>query len=265
MFTFLKHLWGTDNDEVSAEAWSPPPRIPEGVRLYAVGDIHGQFYLLRNLLAMILQDAHTAPEQTRRVVVYLGDYIDRGDASKAVIDLLLQDPLPGFESVYLKGNHEDAMENFLANPTPNHGWTVHGGMSTLLSYGVRIAAGGTSAENHATLLRDKLVEAIPPEHKTFFTGLRTRFEMGDYFFVHAGVRPGVALDQQNPDDFLWIREPFLSNRQKYDQFIVHGHTISDAPTRFNNRIGIDTGAYYSGKLTCLVLAGEEQRILSTGG
>ena len=261
-FKLLSALFGRKSARIQEEHWSPPPKVPDNTQVYAVGDIHGRLDLLRKMHDIILQDAAPLPKNFRRVVVYLGDYIDRGDASKGVIDLLLEKPLPGFESVYLKGNHEASMAEFLETLAPEHPWIAYGGLSTILSYGVRETAQSSSMA-YMQMLRDKLSEAIPSEHKKFFTGLRLRLQIGDYFFVHAGVRPGIALDEQNPGDFLWIREPFLSNVQKFEKFIVHGHTITDEPAALGNRIGIDTGAYYSGKLTCLVLAGEEQHFLST--
>lgn len=265
MFKRLKNLFKTEPPTAQPEETFPPARIPDDTCLYAVGDVHGRLDLLRQMQALILQDAAALPEQTRRIVVYLGDYIDRGDASKGVVDLLLNAPLPGFETIHLKGNHESAMADFLTNPTPGHLWTVYGGLSTVVSYGIRMPnTHHPSSETYAYTLRDKLMEALPAEHTTFYSGLRIRFQIGDYFFVHAGIRPGVALAAQDPNDLLWIREPFLNDRQKHEHVIVHGHTDTKEPVMAGNRIGIDTGAYYSGRLTCLVLAGETQKFLSTG-
>ena len=262
VFQLLKTFFTRKSPEVPQEPPSSPPKIPDNTLVYAVGDIHGRVDLLRQMHGLILQDAAPLPEDVRRIVIYLGDYIDRGEASKDVIDLLLEKPLPGFESVHLKGNHETGMADFLEIPKPEHPWITYGGLSTTVSYGVRVTT-QPSTMTHVKTLRDKLSEAIPPEHKMFFTGLRLRRQIGDYFFVHAGIRPGIALNEQNPADFLWIREPFLSHKQRHEKFIVHGHTITEAPALCANRIGIDTGAYYTGKLTCLVLAGENQRFLST--
>lgn len=237
-----------------------PARVPEGFRVYAVGDIHGRVDLLEKLFAAIAVDSRDAASLAHRVIVFLGDYIDRGDRSREVIDLLLNPPLTGFDIVFLKGNHEAEMMSFLMQPDPAHGWLQHGGQSTVFSYRVRVA-NRISAHEKMLDLRDGLMNAIPAAHQRFFSSLRDWLELGDYLFVHAGVRPGVSLDQQNPMDLLWIREPFLSSPLYHGRMIVHGHTVTDRPVTLPNRIGIDTGAYFSAKLTCLVLEGETVRFL----
>jgi len=239
-----------------------PARIPDGLRVYAVGDIHGRIDLLKKLFETIDADGRTVSPSQRKVMVFLGDYIDRGDQSREVIDLLVHQPLAGFDSVFLRGNHEAEMMSFMVQPDPGHGWLQHGGQATVFSYRVR-TANRISAKEKALDLRDGLMKTIPAEHQRFLSGLRDWFELGDYFFVHAGVRPGVPLDRQNPLDFLWIREPFLNSPLYHGRLIVHGHTVTERPVTLPNRIGIDTGAYYSTKLTCLVLEGETKRFLST--
>ncbi|MBF0181591.1 MAG: serine/threonine protein phosphatase [Magnetococcales bacterium] len=239
-----------------------PPTVPEGVRVYVVGDIHGRSDLLRRLHALIAEDLANGPAPRQAFVVYLGDYVDRGDDSKGVIDILLDEPVPGCEAVFLKGNHEAEMQDFLSNPVAGHAWTLFGGMSTALSYQVRVPA-RIAAEERMRELRDKLVETIPKRHQIFFASLRLRFELGDYFFTHAGVRPSTPLEMQKIPDLLWIREPFLSHAGRLEKMIVHGHTVSQEPVITRNRIGIDTGAYFSGHLTCLVLTGAERRFLMT--
>lgn len=238
------------------------PCVPQGVRIYAVGDIHGRSDLLRRLHSMILAEMATLPASHRKIVVYLGDYIDRGDDSKGVIDILLDEPIPDCENIYLKGNHEAEFQDFLTNPIGGHAWTMFGGMSTALSYQVRVPS-RVSAEERMRELRDKLLEAIPKRHQVFFSSLRFRYELGDYFFTHAGVRPGVLLSQQKPPDLLWIRDPFLQYSGRFEKMVVHGHSVSDKPEVTHNRIGVDTGAYHSGHLTCLVLEGTQQRFFST--
>ncbi len=250
-------------DEIPSFETAPMvPSVPDGVRLYVVGDIHGRADLLRQLHAMITEETAKLPELSRKIMVYLGDYIDRGDNSKGVIDILLDEPLPDFETVYLKGNHEAEFQDFLSNPIGGHGWTMFGGMSTALSYQVRVSA-RISSEARMGELRDKLLEAMPKRHQVFFASLRFRFELGDYFFTHAGVRPGIPLNQQKPPDLLWIRDSFLHYGGRFEKIVVHGHTVSQSPVVASNRIGIDTGAYHSGHLTCLVLEGSQQRFLST--
>ncbi|MBF0427824.1 MAG: serine/threonine protein phosphatase [Magnetococcales bacterium] len=238
------------------------PTLPDGVRLYAVGDIHGRADLLRRIHTLIAEDEAETSVLQRKIIVYLGDYIDRGDDSKGVIDLLLDEPLLGYERVFLKGNHEAEFQDFLVNPTAGHVWTQYGGLSTALSYQVRVP-GRVSAEQRMRELRDQMLEAVPQNHHSFFTSLRFRYELGDFFFVHAGIRPGLPLGQQKPPDLLWIREPFLTYKGRLEKMVVHGHSITELPFVSHNRIGIDTGAYHSGHLTCLVLEGATRRFLVT--
>ncbi len=240
-----------------------PPRIPENCRAYIIGDIHGRLDLLQQMHAMIAKEMASLPEEMVKVVVYLGDYVDRGPDSRGVIDLLLEQPLSGCQSIHLKGNHEAEMQDFLSNPVGGHTWTAHGGMATALSYKVKVQA-RISATDRMKELRDKLVTTIPTAHQAFISDLRIRYEIGDYLLVHAGVRPGVALAKQRPIDLLWIREPFLSNDKPLGKCIVHGHTIREKPEITPFRIGIDTGAYHTGRLTCLVLENADRCFLSTG-
>ena len=237
------------------------PEVPPESRIYAVGDIHGRVDLLRRLHGFIHHDAYER-QAPRNVVVYLGDYIDRGEASPGVIDLLLDEPLPGFEAVHLKGNHEETLLAFLDDVGVGPGWLMYGGAETLLSYGVvppLAPAGGQELERAQAELRAKL----PERHRRFMEGLRLTHEEGDYLFAHAGVRPGVPLDQQEEQDLLWIRDEFLLSDAEFGKIIVHGHTITSRPDVQRNRIGIDTGAFASGTLTCLVLEGAEWSFLQT--
>ncbi len=239
-----------------------PPRIPDNCRAYVIGDIHGRADLLRRLHTRIADEIAALPAEMIKLVIYLGDYIDRGESSREVIDILLQEPLQGCQSIYLRGNHEAEMQDFLSNPVGGHTWTAHGGMATALSYQIQVKA-RISASDRMKELRNKLVETIPESHQAFLTSLRLRYEVGDYLMVHAGVRPGVALNKQRPIDLLWIREPFLSHEKPFGKMIVHGHTIREKPEITPCRIGIDTGAYHTGRLTCLVLENAERRFLST--
>ena len=244
--------------------------VPPGTRVYAVGDCHGCLEALRGLRAAIVADAARAdaeaPRADRRVVVYLGDYIDRGPDSRGVVELLIGEPLAGFESVHLLGNHEAFMRGFLDGEDVAAVWMMNGGAATLRSYGLDVAA-PTGPENgprpggDAPALRDALAAAIPETHRVFLDGLALSHVEGDYFFVHAGVRPGVPLERQGADDLLWIREPFLGSTADHGKVVVHGHSVAREPEVRPNRIGIDTGACYGGKLTALVLEGAEQRFL----
>jgi serine/threonine protein phosphatase 1 len=196
------------------------------------------------------------------VVVYVGDLIDRGIHSRGVIDELLDAPLAGFESVYLLGNHEQTLLDFLEQPKIAAGWLAWGGRETLFSYGVEPPPNITRADMH--LIRDDLEERIPDSHLEFFRNMRLMHISGDYLFVHAGIRPGKPIQEQSNEDLLWIRQDFTESRQRHDYVVVHGHTISAEVEFLPNRIGIDTGAFQTGILSCLVLEGEEQRLLQTG-
>ena len=236
------------------------PRVPEGTRVYAVGDIHGCDDLLAAMHRQIRADADAAPEE-RKVVVYLGDYVDRGTNSRAVIETLVSDPLDGFERVMLCGNHDAWMLEFLDDIDVGMPWLFNGGGATLLSYGV--AGDARSLRNSLDQTQEAFRRALPAAHRRFLADLRLTYREGDYLFVHAGIRPGVAFEQQQPQDLLWIREGFLDSDADHGCLVVHGHTISEMPESMPNRIGIDTGAFATGRLTCLVLRGTERRFLQT--
>jgi serine/threonine protein phosphatase 1 len=235
--------------------------VPPGSRVYAIGDIHGRADLLADLHGKLKDDARQGRIE-RRCVVYLGDYVDRGLQSREVIDLLLDAPLEGFESVHLMGNHEEFMLRFLEEPKAGPGWFMNGGGATLYSYGVRMPARGTDL-TRISHLGEQLRGNLPERHLAFLTRLKRWHIEGDYYFVHAGIRPGVPLEEQRDEDILWIREPFLDDQSDHGKMVVHGHTITPEPELRPNRIGIDTGAYATGVLTCLVLEGSERRFLQT--
>jgi serine/threonine protein phosphatase 1 len=241
----------------------PAAAVAPGTRVYAIGDIHGRFDLLQTLHARIAEDARQA-SPARNHIVYLGDYVDRGLQSREVIDLLLDHPLEGFEAIHLKGNHEELMLRFLEDSRVGPGWFANGGGATLYSYGVRMLERGTDTER-LSHLREQLQNSLPPRHLEFLRGLKLWHVEGGYLFVHAGIRPGVALEAQREEDLLWIRELFLDDGSDHGRVVVHGHTIADHPEVRANRIGIDTGAYATGVLTCLVLEGSERHILQTAG
>jgi serine/threonine protein phosphatase 1 len=238
----------------------PEPAIAPDLRLYAVGDVHGRADLLRRLHEMIVEDARGAPQPKKRVV-YLGDYIDRGPDSRGVLDILIDEPLLGFERIHLEGNHEHAMLGFLVDLRVGPMWLDNGGDATLFSYGVPVP----NPEDPADLLRAQrlLAANLPESHRAFLRNLELAHGAGDYFFVHAGVRPGTPLDRQEREDLLWIREPFLRSRAEFGKIVVHGHSISHEPELCDNRIGIDTGAFATGHLTCLVLADTSRSLLQT--
>jgi serine/threonine protein phosphatase 1 len=234
--------------------------LPPGRRLYAIGDIHGRLDLLEELHGMIEADA--AGFEGSKGVVYLGDYIDRGAQSKQVLDLLIEQPLAGFDCVYLLGNHEQTMLDFLAHPQAAAAWLTYGGQVCLMSYGV--GQGRAQMMQQVDVLRDELETRVPHSHLEFISSCRLTHVEGSYCFVHGGIRPGVPLDEQVPEDLLWIRDDFTRSTADHGCIVVHGHSISEEVDFQPNRIGIDTGAFYSGVLTALVLEGSEQRVLQTG-
>ncbi len=240
------------------------PAVPATTAVYAIGDIHGRSNLLAELHAAIVADAASRPV-SRRVLVHLGDYVDRGPDSAGVVYRLL-DALPaGFESVCLLGNHERMMLDFLEDPSMGPLWLRNGGDATLASYGV---AYDPKQEDRFTLqrlrgLQGELRHRLPERHYRFLSGLHLLHTEGDYAFAHAGIRPGVALEAQEEMDLLWVRGLFLRSEVDHGKIIVHGHTIIPDPEILPNRIGIDTGAWYTGRLTCLVLHGSERHLLAT--
>lgn len=243
------------------EASIPPAEAPADTRIYVVGDIHGRVDLLNRLHDRIRDDA-AASTQHRHVIVYLGDYVDRGEASRTVLDVFLDEPLPGFERIFLKGNHEEMMLGFLDNAAVGAMWLHNGGDATAYSYGVRLASPSTT--NHRYFeMQQALREKVPERHLDFLRGLALYHVEGGYLFVHAGVQPGVPIEQQSSEDLLWIRDEFITSRADHGHCVVHGHTIVDEPELRPNRIGIDTGAYISNVLSCLVLEGTERRIIQT--
>lgn len=236
------------------------PDLPSGERVYCVGDIHGRLDLLEKIHDKIQHDSEKAIG--RNTLVYLGDYVDRGMRSKEVIDALIDAPLSGFDIVHLRGNHEQAMLDFLEHAEAGFGWLQFGGKSTLASYGVQVRKTPRRLEELESL-RASLEAQVPDQHLDFLNGLKASHTVGAYYFVHAGIRPGRPLEEQTLSDQLWIREEFTRHRAHHEKIIVHGHTIADEPEVRENRIGIDTGAYYSEVLTCLVLEGSSRRFLNT--
>jgi serine/threonine protein phosphatase 1 len=228
------------------------PRLPDGIRIYAVSDIHGCARLLRRVLSAI--DLHLSRAGPARALhVFLGDYIDRGPASRETIDLLIERS-SRHETIFLKGNHEQFLFEVLQDAARLEAWTDYGGFQTLMSYGISPSLKPDHDEQRE-LVR-ALQNAIPPRHRQFFRNLRTSFVCGDFFFVHAGVKPGVPLRRQRQEDMLWIRDEFLQSDQDFGKFVVHGHTPVPSPDIRPNRINIDTGAYASGILTLLTIQGD---------
>jgi serine/threonine protein phosphatase 1 len=232
--------------------------VPEGVVLYAVGDIHGQAHLLTSLLARIEEDVSQVEHQ-RGILVFIGDYVDRGADSRSVVDQVLGGR-PGFETIPLRGNHEQMLLDFVSDP---QSWEVYrrlGGVETLLSYGVdrELLMPGVAPPR----VRDAFLSVFPKTHHEFLRALAFSYDCGDYHFVHAGVRPGVALESQSAEDRLWIRDEFLNAGDVFgSRVIVHGHTPTRDPEVLGFRVGIDTGAYMTGRLTAARFHGADIRFL----
>lgn len=236
------------------------PAVPPGMRLYAIGDVHGRLDLLREMERQIEQDAASAPG-LRIVQVMLGDYIDRGPDSSGVIEHLMA-RTSGRELVTLRGNHEVFLLDLEPCDVPN--WCRYGGRQTLASYGLDLSDLDEAAvEACVPELIGRVRAILPPDHAAFLASTQLSWRCGDYLFVHAGIRPGVTLAAQDPRDLVWIRREFLDDEVDHGLVVVHGHTPTLEPEIRRNRIGIDTKAYESGRLTCLVLEGCSQRFLTT--
>jgi serine/threonine protein phosphatase 1 len=238
-----------------------PPQVPAGTRVYAVGDIHGRSDLLDALHGVIGADLENSPAENA-VIVYVGDYVDRGMDSAGVLDRLCGPPPSGVTRIPLKGNHEAMLLRFLDEPETGGLWRQYGGTETLLSYRVDMAE--AIARGGLTALAEELARLLPPAHLNFLRSLKTFAVIGDYFFCHAGVRPGAPLVQQREADLLWIRDVFLKSDRYFGKVVVHGHTPAEEPEVRPNRICVDTGAYATHRLTCVVLEGQEQRFLAAG-
>jgi serine/threonine protein phosphatase 1 len=210
------------------------------------------------LIEAIRRDADQVGNDS--LTVTLGDYIDRGPNSRGVIERLLANPFPG-RFIALKGNHEALLESFLEKPAVATQWRQLGGLETLHSFGVPVASlmVGRNYDQAAEQLR----AALSQEHTTFLASLKTSLFVNQYFLCHAGVRPGVPLGSQREEDLLWIREEFLNSRMDFGKIVVHGHTPVEEPEVLSNRINIDTGAFATGRLTCVVLEGGSHRFIST--
>ena len=249
---------------VKASAWSNAS-VPEGTRIYAVGDIHGRLDLLDQLLDLIQNDNETRGA-ARTQLVFLGDYIDRGSNSRGVVSRLISEPPPGFSRLCLKGNHEAMLLAFLDEPGAGVNWLHNGGSEALLSYGVEQDV----IQDAFFLGLAGLAEAkaafralLPDDHLLFYRGLERCFHSGGYFFAHAGVRPGVALNSQDENDLIWIRGDFLRHPGDFGAVVVHGHTPAHTPEDLHNRIGIDTLAFRTGKLTAVALESSRRWFIST--
>ena len=235
------------------------PSTDSGERIYAIGDIHGRYDLLQLLLDQIGEHARALPPARSFYIVFVGDLVDRGPQSAEVLAMLYDLQLKSKHVMVLLGNHEEAMLQALqGDPQMFRRWLAVGGVETLRSFGV-----GPMEEDEN--VRDYILRAraaVPRPWLSWLSRLPLSVQSGDYYFVHAGVRPGVALNRQNRDDMLWIREDFLEDTRNHGAVIVHGHSIAADVEIRKNRIGIDTGAYESGVLSAIYLEGQEQQVIA---
>lgn len=237
----------------------------EGELVYAVGDVHGCYDQMKALLAKIAADSAARARGRRPILIFLGDYVDRGpDSAKVVEALIWLKRRPDLEVRLLKGNHEQAMLQFLDAPEANRAWLRWGGAETLRAYGVE-PPGSDEDPLAVTRARDELLGRMSAGHLLLLQRLELMVAVGDYAFVHAGVRPGAPLAQQTEQDLLWIREGFLDAPGPFEKVIVHGHTwLDEQPRLTEHRLAIDTGVYRTGVLTALRLEGLDREVLQVG-
>lgn len=241
------------------------PRGPDGQVLYAIGDVHGRLDLLADLVDMIHLDM-TASAVTQPTVILLGDYIDRGSNSPGVLESVLRyQARAPYKVITLRGNHEQFLLTFLEEDSQisGQGWLNHGGRNTLASYGVEPPVNPDDLEGWKKTARE-LARVMPASHRAFLQQTELMAVLGDYIFVHAGIRPDVPLADQDPDDLLNIRKPFLKAKRPHrDRAVVFGHTVFEKPLLETWKIGIDTGAYATGRLTALRIEGDQRRLMTT--
>jgi serine/threonine protein phosphatase 1 len=256
---WLRRLMGKNEPtpEVAADG-ARVFRVPEGVRVYAVGDIHGRGDVLVRLMDAIAADvaANPCPEI---VEVFLGDYVDRGMQSQMIIEMLHTTTPLHHARVCLMGNHEEAMLNFIDDPKQLRQWGNMGGYATLASYGMGIPAAMTP--DALVEVRDELVKRMPPAHLAFLRGLQLRHQEGDYLFVHAGIDPRRPLEKQSREHLLWIRKPFLEYEAYHERYVVHGHSPVAKPDIRHHRANLDVSGAAVESLCCLILEGEKRRCL----
>ena len=237
-------------------------RTPDDMRIYAIGDSHGCLDELKALDQMILDDLQARPVKSHKII-FLGDYVDRGPASAGCLQYLLERRTANSNVVCLRGNHEDKMVEFLANPIKlADSFLTYGGDTLAASYGVTAPSLSVS-DDVMRKFCEELQAAVPTHHLDFIDNLLSHVILGDYMFVHAGIRPNVPLDQQKERDMMWIRSEFIPYTGLHEKVIVHGHTPQLQPEVMTNRINVDTLCYDTGNLTAVVLEGNEHRFLQT--
>jgi serine/threonine protein phosphatase 1 len=251
--------WGWGGAKRAERSEAPDAHaVPSGWRIYAVGDIHGRYDLMSALGEFVAQEIRENPPKLA-LTIFLGDYVDRGPQSFDVIERLAAADWPT-PIVTLTGNHEDTMRRFLDDAAILDMWKQWGGLETLLSYGVDVQP-AMLGRNYKVVQED-FVQRLPASHRHFLGELEASISIGDYFFCHAGIRPGIPLDRQKREDLIMIREPFLSSATDHGKVVVHGHTPTERAVLQSNRIGIDTGAFATGRLTALALEGSTRRLIT---
>ncbi|MCR9194043.1 MAG: serine/threonine protein phosphatase [Hyphomonas sp.] len=236
------------------------PELPIESPVYAIGDVHGRADLLHALIDVIVDDSRSSPNRPH--LVFLGDYIDRGFQSREVLSTLIELGRDDtFETVFLKGNHEQAMLRFLQDHKIGPDWANFGGRETLISYGISPPK-SVNAVDEWQEIQKELVQTIPDQHVQFLEKLVVSHKIGPYGFVHAGVKPGIPYEQQTDEDRMWIRDEFLNAKDKEDLFIVHGHSPVNAPYSDHRRVNVDTGAYFTGRLTAVKIEGDKMSFLT---
>ncbi len=243
--------------------------MPDGQIVYAIGDIHGRDDLLQELVAKITTNIISgtgtgmSEGSLKPVLIFLGDYIDRGSGAKAVIDFLLSNVMAPFETRFLRGNHEASLLDFLRDGVGGPQWAQYGGLDTLRAYGV-VPPARMFDPNAWARAREQLAECLPRAHLRFFEMLEPYAIYGGYCFVHAGLRPGVPIADQAEEDLMWIRDEFLNHNRPFEHIVVHGHSASMEPDQGKFRMGIDTGAYITGRLTSARFEADQVSFIQTG-
>jgi serine/threonine protein phosphatase 1 len=230
---------------------------PPGMLIAAIGDVHGRLDLLEKMHAGLADRIATRAVADWRII-HLGDYVDRGPDARGVIDFLAAAQARDPRVICLAGNHDVGFLDFLKEPDPVGLFATNGGIQTALSYGVALDL--NDPEALAAQHRD-LVQSVPDAHRRFVGNLVYSAEFGDFFFCHAGIMPGVPLDEQEPRDLIWIRDPFLGHDELYAKVVVHGHTPARDPEVRKNRINVDTAAYATGVLTALLVNGSDKQFM----
>ena len=236
-------------------------RGPDGIRLHIIGDIHGCIGLLKAMHARIMAEIERDRIRDWRIVL-VGDYCDRGPDVRGTIEYLIDIQAEDSRIVPLLGNHDRDFLEFLKRPDPRGLFSRYGGVETAASYGVEL---DTRTPGALRICREALGKAVPGRHCEFLASLALTAEFGDFFICHAGIRPGVSLDEQDPVDLVWIRSEFLDHTGLYPKIVVHGHTPCPVAEVMPNRVNVDTGAVWSGRLTALVVDGQDKRLIEVGG